>query len=139
MSFRFVHSDAGRSTSKRPKAKNDCTVRAIALAANLPYDVAYDLISAAGRKSGARIDFRTFLKANPVINGFRFVWESYPAVKGQRRMNPVRFSREKNDGIYICKTGHHVYVAKYGVVYDDHQTYDERCIYGAWKVVREMP
>lgn len=38
----WVKSDAGRSESRRPRQKNDCTVRALALALELRYDDAYD-------------------------------------------------------------------------------------------------
>jgi hypothetical protein len=32
------------TTQKRPKQKNDCTVRGIAIACAIPYDSAYDLL-----------------------------------------------------------------------------------------------
>lgn len=45
----YVRCDAGRSASRRPRQKNDCTVRALALARGLTYDEAYDTLKAAGR------------------------------------------------------------------------------------------
>lgn len=126
-------SDAGRLSSKRPKARNDCTVRALALTAGLDYDTAYDLLAQAGRKSGARFDLRRFLKRQ-VINGKRFIWESYPAERGRPRMNISRFCSEKASGTYICRSAKHVFAVINGIVHDDHQTYDDRCVYGAHRV-----
>lgn len=42
--------DGGKSTSKRNKNKNDCTVKAIAIAFGMPYDQAYDAMASAGRQ-----------------------------------------------------------------------------------------
>lgn len=50
----WVKSDAGRYGSRRPRQKNDCTVRALALAMGLPYDEAYDRLKEAGRRCGDR-------------------------------------------------------------------------------------
>ena len=38
----FKENDGGRATSKRPKNKSDCVVRAVAIAFNRYYDEVYD-------------------------------------------------------------------------------------------------
>ncbi len=135
MTFPFVMDDAGRAQSKRPKAKNDCTVRAIALAFCLGYDDSYDLLARAGRKSGQGFEFSDWINRGEVINKRRALKRSHPAVRGETRMNPVKFCDEYSRGIYICKTAKHVFAVINGVVHDDYQTYDERCIYTSWKII----
>jgi hypothetical protein len=56
-------SDAGRGQSKYPFERNDCTVRAYALAAGLSYDDAHNLFQSFGRKSGGRCSFESFMQA----------------------------------------------------------------------------
>ena len=133
--FPFVYNDAGRLQSKRSKQKNDCTVRALALSAEADYDVAYDLLKDRGRKAS-----RGFLFPNRASDdcalGYKFIWQSFPAVKGQKRMNPERFAKEFPNGVYICRTAKHVYVVRDGVANDIFQNRPDRCIYGCWKVVK---
>lgn len=137
MSYPFIIHDGGRSSSKRPRQKNDCVVRAVALATSLPYDTVYDLMAEGGRKSSQGFHLREWLATqNNVVNSYRFVWEPYPACKGLRRMNPVDFADEHPRGTFICKTAGHVYAVINGVAHDLEPTYDESCIYGAWWVYK---
>jgi len=46
------------NSSKRPRQRNDCTVRAIAIACDFSYDSAYDLLKANGRRSSRGIRLR---------------------------------------------------------------------------------
>lgn len=133
-SYPFVYSDGGRSNSKRPKQQNDCTVRAVALAFEVPYDRAYDMLKSAGRKSHQGFYFNEWAEET-VVNGRRLKWRPFQAVKGQKRMNPVRFSQEFAKGRWIVRTAGHVFAFIDGVGYDDTKERDSRCIYGAWEVV----
>jgi hypothetical protein len=72
---------------------------------------------------------------NTVINGHRFEWLPFPAVKGQPRMNPARFTQEFPKGRFICQEAGHVVAWIDGVRHDAFQVYPRRCIYGAWRVV----
>ena len=60
---------------------------------------------------------------------------SFPAVKGQPRMNGASFARSHRKGTYILNMAHHVVACIDGVLYD---TWDstEKCVYSAW-VVKE--
>jgi hypothetical protein len=142
MNYPFIFSDGGRSKSSRPKQTNDCTVRAIALATGIDYDSIYNTLAEAGRKCSGRFDLKTYLKENPVLtlDGiepiFKFTWQSFPAVAGQRRMNPVTFSKQFNNGIFIVKVAKHVLTCIDGTFYDTSPEREDRCIYGAWKVER---
>ena len=129
LGYPWVCSDGGRSTSKRPRQHNDCTVRALAIACSLSYDDAYDLLKAAGRLCSRRFQFAPWLD--------RQAWAariSFPAVKGQQRMNPATFAQQFLQGRFICKAAKHVLVVIDGVVFDAIENRPDRCIYTAWKI-----
>lgn len=130
MSYPFVQTDAGRSNSRRPHQKEDCSVRAYAHVLDLPYDEAYDIMLAAGRKSHGRFDIRRVLDGDP-----RFRWISFPAVPGQPRMNPGEFSRRFPQGRFILRTAKHYHAVIDGVHHDMRPIAERRCVYGAWQVV----
>lgn len=132
--FPFVICDGGRATSRRPRQTNDCTVRAIALATGADYDFAYDTLKEAGRKCSRGFHFRKWAK-DQSFNGFTFEWMAFPAVKGERRMNPMSFYKLFPQGRYIAKTARHVFAVIDGVVHDSWEQRADRCIYGCWKVI----
>ena len=135
VSYPHQINDAGRSTSRRPKQKNDCTVRALALACGVPYDTAYDWMAEQGRKCsrGAPANILAGIHGKEVF-GHSFCWESFPAVKGERRMNPVRFASLYPTGKYIVRVAKHVFCFIDGVGMDTFEERDDRCIYGVWHV-----
>ena len=110
---RFIQTDGGRSTSRRPKQKSDCTVRALAIARGWDYDKAYDLLASYGRKCGQGFHMSFLLNDMPWAG-----LHSFPAVKGERRMNPATFCKQFPTGTWICKVAKHVFVIKDGCVYD---------------------
>lgn len=135
---RFLKTDAGRGASRRPRQSNDCTVRAIALAAGLPYDAAYDRCAEEGRRCGRGMHLKDWLPV-ATVNGYRFVWTPCPAVKGEWRENPVTFANRHPSGRFILKLAKHVLACVDGVVMDttEHQGpmgLGWRCVYGAWKL-----
>jgi hypothetical protein len=125
-----VVSDGGRAQSKRPKANNDCSVRAVAIAFNIPYDEAYDQLAAAGRKCGygvKKLDWRAFMLA-------RATWQAFQAVKGQPRMNAVTFCKQYPTGRYILSFAGHLAAVVDGQVHDVHGFEANRCVYGAYTI-----
>lgn len=129
INYPFQLNDAGRSLSKRPKQKNDCTVRAVALARGIPYDSAYELMAGEGRKCSAGFDVVKWLDKQDWANKI-----SFPAVTGQKRMNPVSFTDAYPNGIYICRVAKHVFTVIDGVVQDTFVSRPDRCIYTAWLI-----
>jgi hypothetical protein len=129
MSYQFVYSDAGRSDSRRPKQKNDCTVRALSLALGMQYDEAYDLLAEAGRRCSSKFDFSAWIERQSFAKKIAF-----PAVKGQPRMNPVEFARQFPKGLFIVKVSKHILLFRDGVAFDDYKVGDGRCIYTAWEI-----
>ena len=105
----FSFNDGGRQSSKRPRQKNDCTVRAIAIACSIPYDSAYDLLKANGRRE------RT----------------AFPAIKGYLRMYPGDFCKLFPRGRWIIKTAKHVSAVVDGTIHDTFRPDPFRCAYGA--------
>lgn len=137
LTYPFVKCDGGRVQSKRPRQTNDCTVRALAIATGADYDVAYDTLKEAGRKCSRGFHFRKWA-AKHSFNGFAFEWMPFPAVKGQRRMNPATFCKQFAEGRYIVKTAKHVFAIIDGVVHDSWEQRADRCIYGCWKVTPHL-
>lgn len=136
---RFLATDAGRAQSRRPRQSNDCTVRALALATGTDYDDAYDTLAAAGRRCARGFHFRAWAKG-ATFNGFSFEWAAFPAVKGDWRMNPVRFAIAHPEGRFILKTAKHVLAVVDGVIMDSTPRQgpmglEWRCVYGAWRAV----
>ena len=129
LSYPFSPTDAGRSTSRRPRQSNDCSVRAVALTCGLEYDAAYDLLADAGRRCARGFDIVTWLNAQPWAEHL-----SFQAVKGQRRMNPATFCERYTDDHYIIRTAKHVSAVINGILYDAHEMRPDRCIYRAWRV-----
>lgn len=130
----FHLTDAGRSDSRRPRQRNDCTVRALAVACGIHYDVAHALLAAAGRATGKRFDLKSWAKVSDV-GSKRFTWRGFPAVKGERRMDPERFAAAHPRGAYILKTAKHVIACVDGIVHDDRRPLPGRCVYGGWAVI----
>ncbi len=129
LSYPFTFNDAGRASSKRPKQRDDCTVRTLAIALRFKYDEAYDLLAGAGRKCSRGFRLSDWLNTQPFARKMPF-----PAVKGERRMNPHRFCRDYPTGTFICKVAKHVFAVVDGVVHDTFENPPDRCIYTAWEI-----
>lgn len=129
LEYPFQYDDGGRTNSKRPKQKSDCTVRAIAITKGLPYDVAYDLLKSEGRKSHRGFNLQKWLNQQPWAKKIAF-----QAVKGQPRMNPSTFCRQFPNGSYICRSAKHVFAVVDGVLCDTWEQRPDRCIYTAWEI-----
>lgn len=130
--YPFHKTDAGRSNSKRPKQKNDCTVRALATAASMQYDDAYNALKSRGRKASAGFHFPK--KPGDEVNGFTFKWKPFPAVAGQNRMNVKDFCRQYPSGTFVLRVSKHVFTVVNGTAYDTCMVDPERCVYGVWSV-----
>lgn len=133
--YKFEKTDGGKAGSRRPKQTNDCTVRALALATELGYDAAYDLMAEAGRKCSRRFHFKKLANTGKA-NGYQFRWHSFPAIKGQSRMNLATFCESHPQGRWVVRVAKHVAAVIDGVYYDSFAERPDRCVYGAWEVIR---
>lgn len=121
--YEFRFHDGGRGASSRPDNTDDCAIRALALAAGLPYDDAHDVLK--GNSSSDRTKDLASLHVEKM---------TFPSVKGQPRMTPSMFCRKFPKGTFIVKTAKHVFVIRDGVALDLRQEPANHCIYAAWRV-----
>ena len=127
----FILNDGGRHFSSHKKEKNDCTVRALAMAKTIAYDEAHAMLAAAGRLPRKGFAFNKFMKKQSFAK-----WQAFQAVKGQQRMRILPFCEAHPRGTYIVKVAKHVYAVIDGVVYDDVLPREDACIYGAWQIIK---
>jgi len=132
---KYICSDGGRSESKRPRQKNDCSVRALALACSVEYDTAYDYLHKNGRKCSSGFFLNRYLdklKSTDTIFGHTITKLSFPAQKGKERMFVAAFPIFYPKGKFIIRQAGHLAAVIDGYVYDI--TFRSRkCVYCAWK------
>lgn len=127
MEIKLYVSDAGRSTSKRPRQRNDCTVRALATALKMGYDETYELLARMGRKvsKGTNVH-RDFLDKHPETTKIK----DYIG-------KPLRlFLEDHPEGTYLITIPKHITALIDGVLYDDHfyGYYLHQPVQFAWQV-----
>jgi len=127
----IVITDAGRSKSKRSKQRGDCVVRTLALVCGYDYDTAYDLMAKAGRKCSNGMSNAQMKKW--LDNSDKFVKFSFPAIKGEKRMNLRNFADKYNTGNWFVSMAGHVLAVIEGKVMDDFRPNLNMCVYTAWR------
>lgn len=125
----WQYNDGGRSLSKRSRQKNDCAVRACAIALSRSYDDVYDEMAVLGRKSGTG----TSPDITEKVLGLRERM-TFPAVKGKPRMNVQGFVAKYRQGTFIVHTAKHLFCVRDGVVLDTFEPEESRCVYKAWRI-----
>lgn len=128
----FIKDDAGRSKSKRPHQRADCSVRTIARLFNISYDSAYDRLADAGRKCGRGFDIEAWGRKTTVfIHRGAFETHTYfrlqkmpytkdhHAVGQAKRYRIVDFLKDHPKGHFAVLTAKHVFAVVNGVIYDD--------------------
>lgn len=68
-----------------------------------------------------------------ILKVLKGVQQSYPAVKGQDRMNGERFALSHPKGRYLLRMAGHLTACIDGVIYD---TWDctQKCVYKSWRI-----
>lgn len=118
-----------------PKGKltGDCVKRAIAKAADINYmDVGREL-NRYKKVTGAKSFNSDYNPHKYVENVLKAQKLSFPAIKGQKRMNGERFCKAFPNGSYILNMAGHWSCCVDGIIYD---TWDcsEKCVYTAYKI-----
>lgn len=111
----------------------DCAVRAISIAANIPYEQSYALFIKYGRKPNKATDRSVSravhheLGSTPVVLGNRYEPRSYPTLAAFLRMHPHgRFTLHKSG---------HAFAVVHGVVHDFANCAGARSrIQAAWRI-----
>jgi hypothetical protein len=136
--IRFRFTDGGRSQSKRPREKRDCTVRALALVCEVSYDEAYEFLAAHGRRPNEGFEYwNRFLDRQAVIFGRRITKHSFPALKNRKRMRPDRFLAEYPKGRFILTFSDHVAPVLDGVLWDEVADYLDKVVYTAYEFTKK--
>lgn len=120
------------------KIVEDCVKRAFTKASGKTYQEVTNELNRIKRAQGAsKYNVNSVWQAyvTDVLNGKKM---SFPAVKGQSRMNGARFCLEYSVGTYILNMAGHLSCCVDGVIYD---TWDcrEKCVYTAYEIPSAEP
>lgn len=121
-----------------PKEKlvSDCVKRAFAKTENRPYqEISLELNR---QKKITKVDdFNNMKNVECYLRTHGYVKRSFPAVKGEPRMNGKRFMESHSTGTYILRMAGHIVACENGNIYD---TWDctEKCVYVAWEKMGGM-
>ena len=124
---------AGRHEAGFSSEKGDCTVRALAAGANLPYDIAHSIMKASGRRdrkghsfqSGAEVAEKQGLIKVKFTNACEFVNDVQRGARYQlygTRSSLPTFAQVANrlpkQGRFVVRIKQHVFAVVDGIVYD---------------------
>ncbi len=109
-----VHTDAGLSATGI-KDTNNCTIRALSLAANIPYELADKIGIEAGRVRGKGMYTRDLMNQS-LHHGIRF---NYSALKLHKASITIgKFIERNPKGRFVCRMSKHAFAVIDGVVHD---------------------
>jgi len=111
MQLKTNATDGGRSRSGI-KEKGDCTIRALAISAGIPYEYAHKIGTEAGRKKGKGFYPDKLLKYAKKEYGITYKKKRYKSVTIQR------FIKENPTGHYYVATNRHAFAIINGTIYD---------------------
>ena len=112
-----------------PEEKNDCTVRALAIATNSTYTKAYMILCNAGRKHNKGFYIEKLLKKNCSYLGHCFFKLPF-----RKPITVQKFIQKHPKGVYYVKIRGHVFVIKDSTVYDMVEPRPLQRITDAWEV-----
>lgn len=115
------------------KLVKDCIKRAITKATGKDYNVVALELNRYKKVSGAS-------KFNEWDNCIPFIEKelsgqkmTFPAQKGQPRMNGEQFCRLFNEGTFLVKMAGHLACVQNGILFDSWDS-SKKCVYAAWKI-----
>lgn len=111
----------------------DCVKRAISKAANMDYMKVQLELNRYKKVTGASAFNADYNPDKYVKNILGATKMSFPAIKGEPRMNGERFCQTYKSGRYILSMANHWTCCVDGIIYD---TFDctQKCVYTAWKL-----
>ena len=116
------------------KRVGDCVKRAITIASGKDYRDVKNELNRYKKKTGAEVFNEWHKNVEPYIKEtLGGVKMSFPAVRGEPRMNGERFCIKYPKGTYILQMARHVVCCIDGCLYD---TWDcsDKCVYTAYKI-----
>lgn len=145
--MKWVHDDGGRKAAGYTSGANDCVARAIAIAAEIPYNEACRLLDDAAlyerpgaakrRRTGGRSDSQTGVYTptyRRLLNDLGWQW--YPTMHiGSGCQMHLREGEVPSSGRLIVRLSVHLTTVIDGIVHDVHDPSRDgnRCVYGYWK------
>lgn len=138
----FIYNDGGRSAAGFRGSAGDCVVRAVAIAAQMPYAEAYAYVNAQAsverrgksRRSNARTGVNTKRKwFRDWMRSLGFTWTPCMSIGTGCRVH-LR-ADELPDGWLIVNVSRHLVAVINGAVHDTHDSSrgGTRCVYGYWR------
>jgi hypothetical protein len=139
--MKFVFSDGGRAASGYKGQADDCVVRAIAIATELPYQEVYDLVNQygtkerRGKRKRSRSNARTGvypITLRKVMAALGWVWQPTMSI-GSGCTVHLR-EAELPPGRLVVSVSKHTCAVIDGVLHDTHDGSRKgtRCVYGYW-------
>jgi hypothetical protein len=146
MEFKF--NDGGRAAAGYKGHADDCVTRAIAIAAELPYQQVYDLVneSAVIERSGKRKRGKSSARTGvfkptqrSILKSLGWTWTPTMRI-GQGCKVHLR-TEELPAGRLIVSVSKHMTAVIDGVLYDTHDCSRDgvRCVYGYWSKAESTP
>lgn len=140
--MKFQFDDGGRRAAGYKGSTGDCTCRAIAIAAELPYQTVYELLNEhaqnqrISKRQPRRGSARTGLYKNTirrVLETLGWVWTPTMAI-GSGCTVHLR-AQELPSGRLIVAVSKHIVAVIDGVIHDtnDCSRAETRCVYGYWR------
>ena len=139
--MRYTYDDGGRKAAGYKGKTGDCGTRAVAIAAGLPYQVAYDLINEQARderpRRGKRSDARSGCWPHTIDailrQRFGFRWVPTMAI-GSGCTVHLKDGELPMTGRMVVRVSKHYIAVVDGVIHDtfDDQRDGTRCVYGYW-------
>lgn len=142
----FIKNDGGRAAAGFKGEAGDCACRAIAIAAQIPYAEAYELINRFGAmerlsknrrsKSSARTGvYQPTMRR--IMDSLGFVWVPTMGIGTGCKTHLV--ADELPAGRVICSVSKHYVAVVDGVIHDTYDPSREgtRCVYGYWAAPNE--
>lgn len=111
--------------------RNDCTVRAMAIATETSYAKAYMKLAAAGRKRNKGFHVCKILKSNSIHFNHTF-----KRLRFRKAITLKKFLKNYSKGTYYVQKRGHVFVIRDGAVLDTFKPGAYTMIVKAWEVIK---
>lgn len=137
----WVYSDGGRAAAGFIGKTGDCAARAIAIAARIPYQRAYDLVNEQAARERPSKRRRGHSNARTGVHSVTMQrimeslgWKWTPCIGFGTGCKVHLKAGELPAGRIIVRLSHHYAAVLSGVVYDTHDPSrgGRRCVYGYW-------
>lgn len=127
MKLTYQYSDGGRLNSSHKHDYNDCTVRALSMAAEIDYDYAYDILKDNGRNYGEGLNWNQWVKDN-IDKRFTI---------NELKQNKIQIVKELDlpKGNFIVRISQHVFAVVDNILLDDCYSFGNNEVMDIWEVI----